>query len=160
MKFVFDIPERKQPLTQELMDGETWVVLRPFWFIRNNGELLTVPPSGPDDVQAIVKPIWTTDYGSIPQLFQNIFSPVKYGAAYLLHDWLYASEQFSRSECDAILLEALKAQGANWFTRRTIYSAVRAGGWAVWSKHDQDAVDALKAYWQAAHQLYPLPSHD
>ena len=158
MKFVFDIPERQQPLTQEMADGESWALLRPFWAIRDNGQVLFVPPSGPDDILSITRPIWTTDYGSIPQVFQNIFSPVKYGAAYLLHDWLYVSEQFSRAECDLILLEALKAQGANWFTRQAVYRSVRAGGWAVWNRHDPAKVAALKAYWQAAHATYQMPT--
>ena len=146
MGFDFDIPERKQPLTQELASGEEWALLLPFSFTRPNGKRINVPPAGLDAVTAITKPVWTTDYGSIPKAFQNIFSPMKYGAAYLLHDWLYASEGESRSECDWILLEALQAQGANWFTRNTIYSAVRAGGWAVWRKHDKKEVQRLREW--------------
>ena len=147
MPFIYDIPERKKPATQELESGEEWVLEVGFWFVRPCGEKIYVPPSGPGTLaQMLVSPVWTTDYGSIPRLFQNIFSPTKYGGAYLLHDWLYACEKFPRNQCDWILLEALQAESANWLTRNTIYSAVRAGGWAVWSKHDPNAVAALRAY--------------
>jgi hypothetical protein len=64
----------------------------------------------------------------------------------VLHDWLYASEKFSRSKCDWILLEALQELGAWWLTRNTIYSHVRAYGWAVWSNHDKARTKMLRLY--------------
>jgi hypothetical protein len=94
----------------------------------------------------LVSAIWTTDYGSIPGAFQNVLSPVKYGGPYLLHDWLYASESFDRNVCDWILLEALQECGAHWLKRNTIYSAVRAGGWNVWRKHDKNTVKMLREW--------------
>ena len=147
MPFIYDIPERKQPATQELESGEEWVLMKGFHFILPNGHDIFVPPSGiGTEAHVLTAPVWTTDYGSIPRAFQNLFSPTKYGGAYLLHDWLYAAEVFTRSNCDWILLQALQEQGANWFTRNTIYSAVRAGGWAVWRKHNSDTVKTLKEY--------------
>lgn len=157
-RFIYDIPERQQPATQELADGESWIVERPFWFIRENGEVLFVPPSGLNESATLRDPVWTTDYGSIPRLFQNIFSPVRYGGAYLLHDWLYASENRPRIECDQILLEALKAQGANWLTRQTIYRAVRLGGGVVWSEHRQWKVQDLKEWGQQCRAIFIMPN--
>ena len=154
-RFIYDIPERKQPATQQLRDGLTWIVELPFWFLRANGELLFVPPSGiGTDADIIKNPAWTTDYGSIPKIFQNIFSPMKYGGSFLLHDWLYCSEGKSREEADQILYEALQAQGANWLTRQTIYRAVRLGGGLVWAKHRRKDTERLRSWAQYCRPLF------
>jgi hypothetical protein len=156
-RFIYDIPERQQPATQELKDGVSWVILHPFWFVRPTGEVIFVPPSGYFESTAISIPAWVSDGGSIPKIFQNIFSPVKYLGSYLLHDWLYASESKSRGEADYILLEALKAQGANWLTRQTIYRAVRAGGWVVWNKHKKSKVESLRSWGKECRSSYMMP---
>lgn len=136
----------KAPATQELADGESWVIEEGFWWT-NKDKTIFVPPSGMGDISNwIDNPVWTTDYGSIPKVFQNLLSPTRFPAPYILHDWLYTAELFDRSTCDWILLEALQESGANWLVRNTIYSAVRAGGWAVWRKHDPKKVAALKDY--------------
>lgn len=155
MPFYYDIPQRKQPATQELESGDEWVLMRPFIYERPNGDRIYVPAGGIGSEQDILNlPIWTTDYGSIPRPFRNLFSPVKFGGPYILHDWLYASEAVPRKVADWILLEALQESGANWITRNTIYSAVRAGGWLVWARHDVRTVCALREY--AAQAKYDL----
>ena len=136
------------PATHEQKDGDTWLLTRPFLYVRPNGEKIFVPPSGLGGLEDMEKqPVWTTDYGSIPMAFQNLFrKDGAYAPAYVLHDWLYASEKYDRATCDWILLEALQELGAWWLTRNTVYSAVRCGGGMVWAGHDQKAVAALKAY--------------
>jgi len=156
MKFIYDIPLRKQPATQELESGKEWAIMLPFGFVRDNGEFLFVPPSGLGDDATILETLaWTTDYGSIPKAVQSIFSPMRYGGAYLLHDWLYASEKFSREECDHVLLEALEAQGAGWWARHTIHKAVRAGAWVAWNKHNKKRVTYLKAWGELCRATTP-----
>ena len=148
MPFYFSPYEIQMPATQELKDGDTWLLTKPFVYIRANGQRLFIPPSGLGSLEDMAKnPVWTTDYGSIPMAVQNLFrKDGAYAPAYVLHDWLYASEMFDRATCDWILLEALQELGAWWLTRNTVYSAVRCGGGAVWAKHDPLVVAGLKDY--------------
>lgn len=147
MPFKFSPRTLRMPATQQI-DGDVWLVERPFLYIRPSGEKIFVPPSGLGSLDEILKrPVWSTDYGSIPTVFQNVFKrDGDYGPAYVLHDWLYQSEMFDRATCDWILLEALQELGAWWLTRNTIYSAVRSAGWSVWSGHNRKLVKACKAY--------------
>lgn len=146
MPFKYSDAWMDEPATQQLKGGKTWAVEKPFWWLGKNRTIL-VPPSGRGDIATwIESPEWITDYGSIPAIFQSLFSKTEYGGPYLLHDWLYSAELFDRATCDWILLEALQEAGANWFTRNAIYSAVRAGGWNVWRKHDKNKVKELKDY--------------
>ena len=64
--------ELKMPATTELQDGDTWILREPFAYVRSNGERIFVPPSGfGTESEMLDHPVWTTDYGSIPMLFQN-----------------------------------------------------------------------------------------
>ena len=146
--FIYSDPTIQMPATQELPDGDTWIIESWFKYVRPNGQEIFVPPSGLGDVDSmLLNPVWTTDYGSIPQFAQAIFR--KYGrcaGAYVVHDWMYSCELFDRATCDWILLEMLQELGSNWFSRNTIYSAVRLGGGVVWGKHDPKTVAFLKNY--------------
>jgi hypothetical protein len=76
-----------------------------------------------------------TDLASIPGVFQPaIDRNGKSRRAAVLHDWLYCLRQGTRAEADALFLEALQAEGVNWFIRRAMWLAVRAGGWRYWDK--------------------------
>jgi len=55
--------------------------------------------------------------------------------AAFIHDILYAAELFPRDECDDIFLELMKEHGVGWFTRNSMYLAVRMVGGLVWRKH-------------------------
>lgn len=85
------------------------------------------------------------DGASVPQLFTNLFpkSGARYDRAACLHDWLYATQTTSRKEADDLFLEAMKADGVNWATRRTIYRAVRMFGWSAWNKVKKDEANKL-----------------
>jgi len=104
---------------------------------------------------------FATDFGSVPQAFRNIVEGIgtRRDKAYVLHDWLYATEYFSwidetykfvpdacenRKLCDWLLLEAMQACGDGWLTRNMIWSAVRAGGGAVWKEHSEASVKAAR----------------
>lgn len=84
------------------------------------------------------------DLASIPRLFWRIFPPAgKYTAAAIVHDFLYWNQAtaenatnnilITRDDADATFLEAMEALGVGWFTRKTIYRAVRIGGSSSWS---------------------------
>ena len=74
-------------------------------------------------------------------IFQNVVQKAGPNTpAYVLHDWLYCSEQFDRETCDEILKEACVEQA------EIIHAAVRLGGGEVWEKHDPVQVCAMKAY--------------
>ncbi len=122
------------PATDQVNERE-YRLLQPLVYINENENLkLTVPPG------------FITDYGSVPQVFWNIIPPQGVlAAAYILHDWLYATEAFERTKCDWIFLCAMQELGASWVKRNTIYSAVRCFGGAVWKAHTPEGIaDARK----------------
>lgn len=57
--------------------------------------------------------------------------------AAVVHDYLY-SIGYRRAMADRVFLEALEASGANWLKRRTMYRAVRTGGWMFYSKEQKE----------------------
>lgn len=98
-----------------------------------------------------------TNFGSIPKILQNIFSPTKY-LGYLLHDYLYSKQAIIHLEketewiititeftakdgentywkptrlfADRTLRESMKVESAWFIERNSIYYAVRGcGGW-------------------------------
>jgi hypothetical protein len=102
-----------------------------------------------DSAKWVTVPIgFRTDFASIPRPFRNFFSPFgDYGKAAVLHDGLYNEVWIShllieeltgdtyerhyhptRKEADDIFKEAMEVLGVGWWTRITIYSAVRIGG--------------------------------
>lgn len=95
---------------------------------------------GVDSKDKIVVPagfVW--DGGSVPRIFWNLVDP--WGSAskaYLLHDWLYATQQRSRLVSDAILMEAMEVLGVSWWKRNLIYKGVRIGGMFAWNAHRKE----------------------
>lgn len=79
---------------------------------------------------------YRTDFASIPRIFQGIFDAVNdIAPAAIAHDWCYSIELFERSICDQVLYDAMRANGIGYLRAKTIWSAVRAGGWTSWP-HD------------------------
>lgn len=128
--------ESHMPDTIQLEDGKSWKVQQPFVYIYNeNGTYYEI----------LIPQGFITDYGSIPQIFQNIIPKNdEMSGAYVVHDLIYASEMFSRSLCDDILLKAFQELGASWIKRNIVYSAVRAGGWNVWRNHDKKKINEIR----------------
>ena len=147
-RFIYDRPERRMPNTQELASGHKWVLENSFAFIRPNGQRIFVPQSGITLHDILTKPVWTTDYGSIPRPLQNIFSPTEYGDAYILHDWLFAAKLFSKSESNTILGEALEVSAARpgWLARNTIVAGVRIGSGSAWRSHSTSRAFRLRGF--------------
>ena len=122
-----------EPLKVELIDDSyNWRVLEPFDY--DIGEV---------GGEKIVVPMGTiTDFGSVPRLFWNIIPPI--GPAtrgFVLHDYLYQIQTYTRSKSDSILLEALGVLGIKWFKRWSIYLGVRSGGWLAWNSHTKELKD-------------------
>jgi|GEM_PF-1771567 len=117
-------------------DGVTWQLSKDWTCVFENERIY---------LKITIKAGFTTDGGSIPQLFQNVITPLGiYLLAFLVHDALYASEAVSRAEADWILLELLQALGAGWWRRNEIWSAVRIGGGFVWKQHTTESIAAAR----------------
>jgi hypothetical protein len=109
-------------------DGVMWKVVTPFEY--------DIGKVGGEKIEVVAG--FLTDLGSVPQIFWNLIPPIgKPLRAYVLHDWLYAKQLFSRAKSDSVLLEAMGVCGVSWFKRWAIYSAVRVGGWLAWRSHQK-----------------------
>jgi len=83
-----------------------------------------------------------TDLGSIPRLLQGIFpKDGKAMFAYILHDYLYKTGKYTRSQCDAILEEAMEVLKVGYFTRKSVRFGLWTGGWVSWNKHRKNDKD-------------------
>jgi hypothetical protein len=99
--------------------------------------------------EILIKKGFTCDGGSINQLFWTTTSSpysTRLLLAFLLHDALYASEHFTRSECDWIFLELMAELGASWIVRNRIWLAVKSFGWTVWNAHEEKTVKEARAH--------------
>lgn len=124
------------PLRVEFIDGKHWRVLERFDYHvgRSDGE---------EFVQVEVG--FLTDFASIPRPLWSMWPPTgAYGKAAVIHDRLYVApvvrtlttaRAISRKDADAIFLEGMEVLGIGWFTRRTLWTAVRTGGWAPWNRY-------------------------
>lgn len=96
---------------------------------------------GPKSEDKIVVPkgfVW--DGGSVPRIFWYFVDP--WGSAskaYLLHDWLYHTQERSRLVSDAILMEAMEVIGVGLVKRKLIYWGVRLGGFVAWKENKEKA---------------------
>ena len=86
-----------------------------------------------------------TDLGSVPRLFWNIIPPIgKPLRAYVLHDFLYATQIYTRSKSDEILMEAMGVAGVSFFERWAIFLGVRSDGWKAWKEHARERKMAVR----------------
>jgi len=81
-------------------------------------------------------PAWfISDGASIPRVARALYgTDNELRGPALLHDWLYCSQLLPREAADALFLEAMTRAGSNWAKRRSIFFAVRAGGWYRWGQ--------------------------
>lgn len=109
------------PVLQVADSGE-WILKEKLTYVTEAGEIITVPEG------------FVTDLASIPRAFHWLI-PVngKHRSAAIIHDYLYVVKDRSRSEADAIFLEAMKSSGVRWSQRRVMYLAVRLGGGIAWA---------------------------
>lgn len=105
--------------------------------------------ANPDHPSITVPTGALTDGASIPKVFHNILGPTGpwYRAA-VIHDFLYSQASTSRypgvtrKMADEIFLSAMIDCGVGFFTRQTIYRAVRLFGWRFY-KQPESKVDKV-----------------
>lgn len=108
------------PLRTENINGRTVKLIAPLRYATEVDPALDV---------IIAKTGFVTDYASVPRGLWNLFPPNgEYVPAAVIHDWLYRRTIIDRKICDRVFLEAMSCLGVSWFTRRTIYLAVRLFG--------------------------------
>lgn len=113
---------------REVGDGSRFIVMEPLVY------------AAKDDAMYIVPPGTETDFASVPRILWNVLPPFgKHSRAAVLHDWLYqtAPHRMSRSAADDLFRQAMDVCGVGWFTRQTMWSGVRAGGWGIWKRYRQ-----------------------
>jgi Protein of unknown function (DUF1353) len=109
-------------------DGVYWKVVTEFDYDIGEvgGEKIMVPAG------------FMTDLGSVPQILWNLIPPIgKPLRGYVLHDWLYSAQPYTRKKSDDILLEAMGVAGVNSMKRWAIYLGVRMGGGYAWDENKQ-----------------------
>ena len=124
---------KHKDLIVKLKDFKEFELQEDFYFYlpqEVNLEGLGYPCSLDSAVHYIVVPKgFSTDFGSVPQLFQGIISPVGNASkAYVLHDFLCVlahDGRLSRANADRIFKEALKQVNVKPLMREILYKAVR-----------------------------------
>jgi hypothetical protein len=90
---------------------------------------------------------YVCDGASIPRPFWSIagspFDPEKVPAAFV-HDAIYLTHAFTRSDADEILFQLLLQGGCRPRTARTMWAAVRAFASFAWSMSAEDKSDLAK----------------
>ncbi|MFN7141827.1 MAG: DUF1353 domain-containing protein [Limisphaerales bacterium] len=127
------------PLLLQYIDGEQWLNTARFSWQFRDGTIVTVQDG------------FIHDFNSIPWIARRVLPKVKHGEAGNIHDWLYrfcgaitveidgeqTQVQWSREECDLRYREILEDTGATPFIVKSMFKAVRVGGWKSWREHAQ-----------------------
>lgn len=88
--------------------------------------------------QLLIPARFVTDFASVPQSLWAEFPPwQRYGAAAVVHDWLYWAQIGTRDAADLILREAMTVLGVPILPIDAIYAAVRLGGSGAWTHNAQ-----------------------
>ena len=95
------------------------------------------------DVLVVVPKLFCSDGLSIPRLFRSLFSknPSWIGAG-IAHDYCYRilPHKMTRKQADKLFLKLMHGYVVGWWTRRSIYRAVRLGAKKNWRvRHPQFA---------------------
>lgn len=117
-----------------LGQNNTWQLEEPLVWKEINKDAIAVPKG------------FIFDFASVPRLFAGFIPKVgyKYDRASCLHDWLYMTQLFERSECDRIFVKAMKMEKVSWFKRRTMYWMVRLFGGFVWKRHTLEDINKMR----------------
>ena len=124
---------KNKDLIVKLKDFKEFELQEDFYFYFKGDiglEGLAYPDSLDRSLRYIIVPKgFSTDFGSVPQLFQGIISPVGNASkAYVLHDFLCVLAHYgrlSRANADRIFKEALKQVQVKPLMREILYKAVR-----------------------------------
>lgn len=131
--------QKNKELITLLIEGKDFELLEPFRFYFKK-ERLSHFASGVSDFIGYstlqgtpfiqIPKGFKTDFGSVPQLFQSLISPVgKPTKAYVLHDYLCQRAkcgELTREAADRVFLEALRVLGVGKTKRVVLYLSVRA----------------------------------
>ena len=124
---------KNKDLIVKLKDFKEFELQEDFYFYFKGDiglEGLAYPDSLDRSLRYIIVPKgFSTDFGSVPQLFQGIISPVGNASkAYVLHDFLCVlahDGRLSRANADRIFKEALKQVQVKPLMVDILYKAVR-----------------------------------
>lgn len=116
----------REPILSWRAKERAWVVEAPFTAIWQ-GRSVKVPMG------------FRTDLASVPQLLRSLIPQVgRHIQPAIVHDILYrhpwVREGITRSMADQMFLDGMETVGVGWFRRWSMYSGVRAGGWAAWTE--------------------------
>ena len=110
----------------------SWILRQPLKYLPRAHAVKIVAPAG-----------FETDLASIPRVMRPLF-PVHgpHTRAAVIHDWLYHDQRIGgqwikRATADWIFYEAMRGRGTNWLMARSMYYAVRSGGWLFWNKRSR-----------------------
>ena len=111
------------PLLRWIAERRIWIVEEPFDAVWG-------------DITVAIEQGFETDLASIPRLFRSLIPQVgRHIQAAIVHDKIYRTtgHGITRAQADDMFLDGMEAKGVGWLRRRTIYAAVRVGGWASWT---------------------------
>jgi hypothetical protein len=78
-----------------------------------------------------------TDFASVPPALYWLFPPWgKYGAAAIVHDFIYQSKILDREMADLIFKEAMCVLGVPAWKRNLMWAGVRLFGWLGYAKNN------------------------
>lgn len=118
-------------LTVETSDGRNVIIIKPFTYTCENGEVISVPEFD------------TSDGTSTPRFIWTIIPPFGvYWKAAVLHDFLYRATTLTKDRCDDLLYEAMIRLGTDKLEAWNIYEGVRIGGQSYF---DEDRAKQQKA---------------
>ncbi len=106
-------------IVSPLPDGRRWRLVKGFSYYldEENKVKITVPES------------FVTDFASVPRVFWIIMPPHgKYTKASVIHDYLYHTGLFSRTESDKIFYDAMIVLNANKIKAYLAYLGARLVG--------------------------------
>lgn len=110
------------PLITEKLTDDLWKVVEPFTFFPDGFICVMVPKN------------LVSDFASIPEIFWNLLpKDGTYDQSAVVHDYCYTLKDRPRKECDQIFLQGMKTLGVGWWTRGTMYNALRLFGWIAWN---------------------------
>lgn len=87
--------------------------------------------------ELVLQARFCSDGASIPRYLWSVMGAPfvgKYRKSAIAHDALYATQITSRAFADLLFLTAMKHEGCSWFSRYTMYIAVRFFGFLSWRK--------------------------
>lgn len=115
-------------------NARNWILIAPLVYRVGTSEDSVVVPAG-----------FVTDFASIPQAFQSLFSQLgPHLLPAVVHDYLYWEQSCTREQADRIFLLAMEEMRVPTTDRTLIYGAVRTpAGQLAWDNNRRDRAAGL-----------------